>query len=106
MGFYKKACVNLVGAQRNLLEIERSNAKRLERTGELSAADSEAYAAAKRTRDFLHKNVSTLAEDLVEPFPKLPEFIEKEREKDRGEVELQRGVDVGPGDWRALWDDE
>ena len=106
VGFYKKACVNLVGAQRSLLEIERSNAKRLERTGELSAADSEAYAAAKRTRDFLHKNVSTLAEDLMEPFPKLPEFIEKEREKDRGEVELQRGVDVGPGDWRALWDDE
>ena len=105
-GFYARACDALVDAHRSLSEIERSNAKRLERTGELSAADSEAYAAAKRTRDFLHKNVASLAEDLRERYPELPEYVEKEREKDRGEVELQRGVDVGPGDWRALWDDE
>ena len=105
-GFYARACDSLVHAHRSLSEIERSNAKRLERTGELSAADSEAYAHAKRTRDFIHKNVASLAEDLRERYPELPEYVEPDREKDRGEVELQRGVDVGPGDWRALWDDE
>ena len=73
-GFYARSCDALVDAHRSLCDIERSNARRLERTGELPAADSEAYADAKRTRDFLHKNVTSLAEDLRERYPTLPEL--------------------------------
>ena len=103
--FYNTASDNLVGEHRALQRLECENARALERTGELSESASSAYANLRKTYDALLKGVTSLSEALELAMPELP--TEKAAtQKSKGELELQRGVDVGDWITSTIWDDE